>query len=625
MNGFYQVAILGPFYQFFTYQSNQKISIGTIVKVPFGKRSSLGVVLGESDFYPQAKFIEEVYEPLPQYYFLKWVSDFYHYPLGQLFKETLIKKRVHDCKPVKTKVLSLNEEQKTIVKKIEKNKFHKYYLYGPTGSGKTHTLLALAQSFLDQQVLYLTPEINLSETFALFFKQYLDPVFLFHSQLSKKKKEELAFRLQEEPTLVLGARSSIFLPFKKLSLIIVDEEHDGSYKQEERCRYQARDAAIKLAQMTNIPIVLASATPSLEQYEKFFKNSLPHHTLLTLSSRRELITKTSCVKEPSKEEFSYPFHEESLSLLRKAFSKKEQVLVFVNNVGFSTYLLCSKCSYPFYCPHCDLKLRYFKEKKILSCYHCHYQRIFEENCPKCENKNILHHGYGTEFILKKLEDLFPDQKFARFDKEELSSLKKFHHSLKDFEEGKIDVLVGTKLLSKGHNFKKVNSLIVLGLDRFFSFIDFRNHEKAFQEILQLMGRVGRFGEKSEVILQSSEQPDFLKNLSENKLFLIYDKLLEERKKTNYPPYSYLASLYFSHKNKKTLLDFFQQYHYAFLDPSIEILGPRPCLVEKKKNFYTWTYLVKAPSYQILQKYLQKIASKKFSLKIIIDLQPWQTL
>jgi primosomal protein N' (replication factor Y) len=621
MTYFYQVYLKGAFFQAFTYFSTDLIEEGSIVKVSFRKKIVLGLVYKITKEFPKSLPILEVIDHSPNFHFIKWVCDFYYYPFGQFFFENYHTEKQTPIITSEFKKIESSQEQNSIIEKITPNIFHKYYLYGSTGSGKTHLLMKLAQTFEKKQVLYLTPEINLSEEFFRIFKPYLQNSAIYHSLITPSQKKKITFQVKNfSNTVILGSRSSLFLPFHNLGLIIIDEEHDSSYKQEERCSYNGRDAAIKLASMLGIPVVLASATPSLENYQKFFLEKTTDHTLLTLTASP---LKNTLIFEPDSDKnlHYYPFSLKSLKYIKEALLRKEQVLIFVHGLGFSKYLYCNNCENKFQCPHCDLKLRYFQYKKKLQCYYCNYSEHFDETCKQCQSKKIFYAGYGTEFILEKLQSIFPSYTFKRFDKEEITNIKKLNSLLESFHNHSIDGLIGTQLLSKGYNFKNAHTIVLLGLDSFLSFIDFRASEKAIQKIMQTLGRVGRFKDNSTTIIQHNEPHELLNFLEQDKFFSYYDILLLERKNLLLPPFSVLCTLVFSHKKKDALLSFFEQYHLYFQEKNVEILGPQPFFIEKRKNFFSWFYLIKASSYQNLHLYLQKIHQLHLPITPIINIQP----
>lgn len=621
MTYFYQVYIKGAFFQAFTYSSNTLIKEGSIVKVSFRKKIVLGLVYSLTEEFPKSLPIIEVIDYSLNYSFIKWVCDFYFYPFGQFFFENYHPEKNIDYIHLSYKDLEGSREQNSIIEQVQPNIFHKYYLYGPTGSGKTHLLMKLAQQFQKKQVLYLTPEINLSEEFFRIFKPYFENSVIYHSLISPSQKKKITFQVKNfSNTIILGSRSSIFLPFNNLGLIIVDEEHDSSYKQEERCSYNGRDIAIKLASLLNIPIVLASATPSLENYQKFFLESHKDHTLFKLKTS---ILKNNILFEKDSETNSpyYPLSLQSLRYIKEALLRNEQILIFVHGLGFSKYLYCNNCDNKFQCPHCDLKLRYFQYKKKLQCYYCNYNEHFDEVCKNCQSKKIFYAGYGTELIFEKLQSIFPTYKFQRFDKEEIKNIKQLNTILENFHNHSLNGLIGTQLLSKGYNFKNAHTIVLLGLDSFLSFIDFRASEKALQKIMQTLGRVGRFKNNSTTIIQHNEPHELLQFLDQDKFFSYYDLLLLERKKLFLPPYCILCTLTFSHKNKSNLLNLFKKYHLQLQEKNIEILGPQPYFIEKRKNLFSWFYLIKASSYKELHLYLQKIHQLDLPISPTTNIQP----
>ena len=299
----------------------------------------------------------------------------------------------------------------------------------------------------------------------------------------------------------MGARSAIFLPIKNLGLIIVDEEHDLSFKQEDRCPYHARNVAIKRAQNLGIPVVLGSATPSTDTLRLFELNKANYYRMKTrvfdaLLPEIQLIDLRCEGKEKAKSysRNHWPISLAAVSEMEKFLAKGEQVLVFVNRLGYANYLQCRACGHQFFCQNCSIPLKYFKGKNQLRCQHCDYGEAVPVGCPECDNVNILQRGFGTEKIEEVLQKIFPDKVVKRFDRDELLTIKHIEARLNEFHQKEIDILVGTQMLSKGHNFKRVNLVLILGVDVQLGYPDFRSQEKVFQQVSQVSGPGGKVRE-----------------------------------------------------------------------------------------------------------------------------------
>lgn len=617
------VAVDSPVEKYFSYviagDQLESITTGTLVNVPFGKRITHGVVvsIGEGDS-EKLKEIAGIYNQLfdlneSEFEFYKWISNYYHYPLGQLIFDTLpkIMKRPRPLQENKGEGLAFEflptADQRNAVERIApslRNGFSKWLLHGVTGSGKSLVYLELAKKVLESgsSVLFLLPEINLTPQFISIFVKHLDvAVYTYHSEITDSEKISLWKRLKEQSgaCLVIGVRSSIFLPFQKLGLIVVDEEHDSSYKQDDRCTYHARDLALKRADLLKIPIVLGSATPSVESMGVFKKENY-----IELRSRVGggvlPIISTVDLREEKISEEKWPLSTKSIQKISKALEKGEQVLVFVNRLGFSNSIQCRSCGHQFKCPNCSTNLRFFKRRDELSCFLCDYKEPKASSCPECGNLKLLLNGFGTEKVEAVLQKEFKERVIGRFDRDEIKTMAKLEATLKAFHEKKIDVLVGTQMLSKGHNFRSVNLVVLLGVDAQMNFPDFRATERVYQQITQVSGRAGRFGPQSEVLIETHLPDHPIFELIRSHSFEgFYNEELPIRKICQAPPFSKMAILYITSKFKERaesvsreialILDTLSKKHFN----SVAVLGPRPALVEKRVNKFTQVILLRS--------------------------------
>ncbi|MBP9674938.1 MAG: primosomal protein N', partial [Bacteriovoracaceae bacterium] len=620
MTKFYTVAVNSPFNKgLLTYSYVDDLKVGSLVQVPLGKRKERGCVLRleteNPNFTGEIKSIigvetQEILIDQKDLELFEWLSQYYHYSLGQLIFDILPKilKRPRKLKYYQGKneefEFTLTSEQIAVFEKL-KNKnldvFSQSLLHGITGSGKTIVYLKIILEVLqkNKSILFLLPEINLTPQFTEVFEKYLSvPIYTYHSELSSSDRYGLWKLLQEDhsPKLVLGVRSAVFLPINNLGLIVVDEEHDNSFKQEDRFTYHGRDVAIKKASLLKIPIILGSATPSLETYMRFYqtenyyelKNRIGSATLPAI----ELIDVLAPHSKKGQDPF-WPLHEKSLQAIDEALKKKEQVLVFLNRLGFAHHIQCRSCAHYFDCPNCTSHLRYYKEKQKLFCQYCTFDIPIPEQCPKCQSLSLLQKGFGTEKVHEVLSLCFQQAKIARFDRDEIKTFTELKERLQDFHEHKIDIMVGTQMLSKGHNFKRVNLVLILGIDAQLHSSDFRAEEKIFQMITQVAGRSGRFGDHSKVLIQTlnSESEVFL-HAQKGSLNSFYEKELERRKIVDVPPYAKVISLYFHSRFQERAMqsatlatDLLTQMittHFG----QVKVMGPRPSLMEKRAGMYS---------------------------------------
>ncbi len=638
MKRYCQVAVNTPFAgSILPYEEGEfagALKPGQLVKVPLGKRHTEGCVLDVGlDESKLAGVSPEKIKPVSapddptihlsddELQLYKWMSQYYHYPLGQLIFDFLPNsmKRPRalqfDQGEGKSFDFTLSDDQNhvvdTMTPKLDQG-FSKWLLHGVTGSGKTVVYLNLIRSILAQgkSVLFLLPEINLTPQFIKTFIEHLDaPIYSYNSSVSPSDKYGLWRLLQEDkkPKVVVGVRSAIFLPVKELGLIIVDEEHDSSFKQEDRCSYNARDVAIKKASLHKIPVLLGSATPTLELFYQFTQDEKLKPFYFAMRKRIGEVTlpKITMVDMRRKdltleEKELWPFTFFSLSKIREALAKKEQVLVFVNRLGFAHYVQCRSCGHQFSCPNCSVNLKYFKKKGILDCNYCDYKIPLPELCPQCGNMSIVHKGFGTERLQEILQQELKGVRVERFDREEIKTFTQLEERLNAFHQGEIDILVGTQMLSKGHNFKKVNLVLVLGLDGQLNYPDFRANERVYQLLTQVSGRSGRFGKESEVLIHTLG-PD-------NKVFAhvlrhSFDEFYEEeipmRKICDCPPFTRVLMLYFTGRHQDKTIEVSSRASEALRSmakkhfPQVEVLGPRPTMVEKRVNKFTWSIMLRS--------------------------------
>lgn len=651
------------------YKGELELTEGMLVEVPLGRRKAKGVVLAKKLTHDEIGKIEENYKlkevssiveggfnlSSREIELYTWMSKYYHYNLGQLVWDCLPKilKRPRGADiPIgqgRDFEFDLTQDQKEILLNLKSklnSGFDRYYIHGVTGSGKTLVYINLMKEVISsgKSVLFLLPEINLTPQFTETFKNYLDcPILSYHSGVTDSHKNEVwkFLKSSQRPVLVMGVRSSVFLPAENVGLIIVDEEHDNSFKQSDRCPYNGRDVAIKKAQQFNCPVILGSATPSLENYQTFKYNKpanyypLRERAVGSFPEIKLIDARKQADKKKGDEVFLWPFEQESIDLIREALANKEQVLVFVNRLGFANFIQCRNCGHKFEDPNTGVPLRYFKKKKILSSGHSDYQIPLPEICPSCGNMNLLQQGFGTERLQEVLQAVFPDNRIDRFDRDEITTLDKLEIKLDEFHKGEIDILVGTQMLSKGHNFKKVNLVLVLGIDSMLNFPDFRAMERTYQMLVQILGRAGRYSASAKVGIQTL--------LPENPLFSyiinhdfdgFYDFELKPRKIGHFPPFSKIIAIHISGKDRDKLVNQISNEIDKIMraisptQNKYEILGPTPAFIERRANLFTWTFLVIADDINTLHSvvnYFEHHQKMDTGFSIKIDVDPYQIL
>ena len=633
----------------FTYESDFKLNIGDFVEVPFGKSKIIGVVWNDFEKDSLKNFkIKKIINKLDipslkkdTINFLNWFSEYNIVPKGMALKLVLLSGRPakkfekedyqNFISDIKDNEIKLTSEQKTSLGQINSfnKKFNVHVLQGTTGSGKTIVYFEALKSILKKgkQGLIMLPEIGLTNQFEKKFFEFFgfNPA-IWHSGITKKNKEIIwGGIISNKIKVVIGARSSLFLPFKDLGLIIVDEEHDQSYKQDEGVIYNARDMAISRASFENIPINLITAVPSVETYENIKKNkysvskleqryqnaSLPNYEIINLNNAK-LEKQSWLSKEVIKK---VDFHLE----------KKDQVLFFLNRRGFSPNALCNKCFLSFSCPNCSINLVYHKKKNNLLCHYCGYKTSLERDCQKEGKCNLIFSGPGVERISEEIKKIFPSKKVEIFSSDTMNK-NSSKDKLEKIVKNEIQILVGTQLISKGFHFPNLNCIVVVDTDLSSQGHDLRCAEKNLQLYHQLSGRAGRTGHPSTVYFQTYNfNSKMILDITNKNPEIFLDKEIEIRKKNNLPPFQRFISLILTGENEIRLEQEAIKFK-LFLENNVngKILGPVSAPIFKLKKKYRFRLLIRGPKSLQLQNSLAKIISKhKFlsGIKLSVDVDP----
>jgi len=505
------------------------------------------------------------------------------------------------------KYKELNDFQKEAFKELTENFTKKdiVLLHGITSSGKTEIYVKLIGEVLKQgkQVLYLVPEIALTTQLITRLQKYFgNKIAVFHSKYSLNERVEVwnnTLHNDAKAKLILGARSSVFLPFSDLGLIIVDEEHETSYKQFDPApRYHARDAAIVLAKLHKAKVLLGSATPSLESY---YNTEQQKYGLVTLNRRygNLLLPEIELVdiKEAyRKKRMSKHFSERLLLLINEALALKEQVILFQNRRGYSPIVECRSCGVSPQCPNCDVSLTYHKLKGELQCHYCGYHKAMPKICAACGNPDLDTKGFGTEQIELELQELFPETKVGRMDLDTTRGKYGYHKIIDAFQSQEIDILVGTQMLSKGLDFANVSLVGVLNADNMLNFPDFRAHEKSFQLLVQVSGRAGRDKKRGKVAIQTfNPYHQILQQVTTNDYAAMYKEQLYERHQYKYPPLLRMIKIVLKHKDyMKVNAGAEWLYTSLFNTFGDHILGPTSPAISRIRNQHIKTILIKLP-------------------------------
>lgn len=476
-------------------------------------------------------------------------------------------------------------------------------LHGVTASGKTEIYIQLIQEALNKnkQVLYLLPEIALTTQITERLKSVFgDKLSVYHSRFTDNERAETWNTLLSkngEGHVVLGARSSIFLPFNNLDLIIVDEEHESSYKQQDPApRYNARNASIVLASIHKAKVLLGTATPSIESY---FNALSGKYGLVSLTKRHEEIelpriipidTKLLKKRKQMKSVLSPPLIKE----INNALGNNKQVILFQNRRGFSPIIECKTCSWTKLCDHCDVSLTYHKGQRLMVCHYCGATYDIPEICPNCETPTLVHAGYGTERIEEEVQEIFPGKSIVRMDLDTTRSKKAYEQIISGVENQLTDILIGTQMVSKGLDFENVTIVGILNADSMLNYPDFRAHEKAFQLMTQVSGRAGRKNKQGLVMLQTSQpQNQVISCVVNNDYKRFYEMQIDERRMFSYPPFRRLISIVLKGRDERILQEGAKQFatslRYSFGE---KVMGPTQPVISRIQSLYIRTILLK---------------------------------
>jgi primosomal protein N' (replication factor Y) len=633
----------------FTYNSGHldNLKPGDIVVIPFGKATEIGVVWDKIQPSVKVFKLRNIEKKLDNFKinknlvnYINWFSSYNLTSKGMILKMCLGDKknisRIEKFKKEKTNkkknIFSLNKDQKKSYEDLKNfgDAFNVSLLQGVTGSGKTIVYFERIKEMLkkDKQVLILLPEIFLTNQFKDRFEDFFGfTPAVWHSKIGIKSKRKIwQGIINANLKLVIGARSSLLLPFKNLGLIVLDEEHDPSYKQDEGIIYHARDMAIARASFENIPIYLVSAVPSLETFNNI-KNKKYNHTRLTNRYSESPLPEAKVINlqkvELKKDHF---IAKETIDMVNEYLKKKEQVLFFLNRRGYAPFLICKKCGYKHLCLNCSIYLTYHKSINKLICHHCGSK--VKKDIP-CKIKNELcdfrMYGPGVEKIYEELKVIFPKKNIKIFSSDFLSKKGETESILKKIEKNEINILVGTQLISKGFNFPKLNCIVVVDADFSGMGYDLRTTEKNIQLYNQLSGRAGRFSKKSTIIYQTiTPLNETLKDVLENNPEKFLSNELVVRKNKNLPPYSRLIALIVSASSSQDSFRAAQEIKKKLsVLVELDILGPVDSPIFRIKNKFRTRLLLRSKNSNLIQKKVGKIIenltiSKKIKLTVDVD-------
>jgi len=521
-----------------------------------------------------------------------------------LKEQTVRVERFEDSEIVPEPIPQLSAAQLKAYEEISENlaKLKPTLLYGVTSSGKTEIYFHLISKVIQQgkQALVLLPEIGLTgQLVKRFQKVFGEKVGVYHSRIHAAQRIEMwhAVRKNEKFSVIIGPRSAIFLPYKNLGCIIVDEEHDRSYKQQDPApRYNARDAAVVLSGIYKAPLLMATATPSLESLAN---HKAKKYGFVKLTERFGNFTRPEIIisdyaKWWRRHKVNAHMTPDMQNAIQESLDENKQVILFQNRRGFSPYVQCFACGHIPICPHCDVRLTFHKRENNLVCHYCGFTKTNKPKCEECGTAELKPMGFGTEKIEEELANVFPNARIARFDQDATRRKNSHEQIIGKFDQGEIDILVGTQMVTKGLDFKNVNLVGVLNADNLFSFPDFRSHERSMQLLMQVAGRAGRHGDNRKVIIQTS-QPEHpvIQFLRKGNYAHFAEKELKERSQFRYPPFTRLITITLKHKNE------FVCNKAANLLASkcrsikgIIVLGPQAPVIERIQQYFIKEIMVK---------------------------------
>lgn len=640
---FLDIVLNVPINQSFIYsyeapEDEKKIpEIGKRAEVKFGNRKLTGFITCVYNDYPEncnvpKEKIRQIIrvvddEPLFKkdlFELAQWISKYYLCSIGEAVSAILPSGRREsssvgfsfDTEITESSQKNLSLEQEKAVQEIlesantEKTTYH--YLYGPTGTGKTEVFLQVTDNLLKQGkgVIYLVPEIGLTQqVIEAVIQRFGNTVAILHSGLTQSQKlTQWRKIMHNEARIVIGARSAVFAPVPNLGMIIIDEEHDGSYKSGTTPRYHARQAAMFRCSKLKIPLIMGSATPSAEAWQLMQQGKLIRHTLSKRLSGGAM-PQIKCI-DLSKQNNSGCISEELAEEIRKTLNEKKQVILFLNRRGFTHFFRCNSCNYELKCKNCSVPMTYHKNENRLRCHYCGWSTETPNSCPQCGSLDIGYSGFGTEYIESETQSKFPNAKILRIDTDALTKRGELQEKIDAFKQGKYDIMLGTQMVAKGLNFPNLQLVGVILADTGLHLPDFRAAERTFSLITQVAGRAGRFFPDGKVFIQTyNPLREPIAFACSGRIDAFYNYELNQRKLLDFPPFSRLIRLVFRSSSQRNALE----TAYSACDimrqlniPDVEIIGPAECPIVKISQNYRYQVILRSQSIIQIQKAAYKL-------------------
>ncbi|MEN8263875.1 MAG: primosomal protein N' [Nitrospirota bacterium] len=639
----------------FTYivpeELEDKVAAGMRVTAPFKRSYKVGIVIWygkdkKTDEKIRLRSIKSILDEEPLIpgnilNLIKWVGEYYMSSSGLALKNAVPsaffsgkkagKSRIsYDNQITKAKEFGLTSEQKNALKEINKSDEGVFLLHGVTGSGKTEVYIKAVKSLpAGKEAIVLVPEIAITaQMIDRFRNTFGEQVSFFHSGLSVGERITQWRKMREgDVRVAIGVRSAVFAPFKNLGLIVIDEEQEASYKQFEGLRYNARDVALARAKLESIKVVLGSATPSLEAFYTA-KNGKFHYLELKHRVEKKPLPSVEIIDMTKEDRRTFSLSAKLVENLKQNVSDGHQSLIMLNRRGYSPFFMCTDCGHTYKCPACSITLIYHKDTNTLNCHYCNAYLKPEDLCPNCQGTEIKCLGTGTQRIEEEIQSLIPGMTFERMDRDTTRKKLSHYRIVKKMEEKKVDMLLGTQMVAKGHDFPDVTVSAVISADITLNLPDFRTGERAFQLFTQLAGRAGRGDVPGRAYIQTYETEhyvfDYVINHDYNSF---YEKEIVLRKELSYPPFGKLVRIILSFRTKeaanKTVKGI--SARVSRIKPrGIEILGPAPAPIEKIRNLWRWHLIIKGKNAKALRQtaslIIEKIKDMK-EIRIDIDVDP----
>lgn len=631
----------------------EKIKVGSWVKVPFGKTEAEGFVVGLSDessvlkTKPISALLSEIsYFSEKEVALASWIAghyfSFFIKALDLFLPPALVKKnkipaKKPDFSPAAQPAFTLTSSQQKVLEKIKGafGQYRSFLLWGVAGSGKTEVYLRLVEEALKQgkSAIVLVPEIILTSPIAEKFQaRFGNLLALLHSNMKDTERRGEWLRLKiGEARVALGTRLALFAPVIDPGIIIIDEEQDNSYKQDQSPRYHSRTVAEYMAQKEKIPLVLGSATPSVETFHRAKTNEiqllvLPEKVQDTPLPTIEVIDMHEEIKKGNRTIFSRQLRK----AMYQALEKKKRIILFTSRRGHYTFILCRTCGKPLKCPRCEAHLVFHSRNKTLYCPRCSYKRDKALACPNCQGTDIRYLGLGTQRIEEELKILFPKAKSVRFDRESFEARDAREKLYQMFSKGQADILIGTQMVAKGFDFEKIALVGILSADFALNSPDFRSSEHTFQILSQAVGRTGRHQDAGKVILQTFNPEHFvIKSLLEHNYEVFWQEEIKQRQMLNFPPFSQMIRVVFSGENEEKLEKNSSDFVRLLGEQEkICILGPSPAPIHRLKNLFRWQVVVTSLDFPLLRSIIAATMQKMVRLngvRIIVDVDPGSLL